>query len=120
MAAIATWPTTLPQVPSSYSVGAKVGAQRFETEEGPPLSYASSTVFQRVVSVSFECTVAQINAFWVFYQVQMKNGALPFYWADPADDGVLCRWLLDSEPQAEWIGPTFWTLSLTLLQTKAN
>jgi hypothetical protein len=120
MASIETWPTSLPQVPSEYSISAKVGATRFETEEGPPLSYARSTVFQRVVSVSFECSVSQINDFWDFYRNEMGNGALPFYWADPADTGIVCRWLIDGEPEAEWTGPTLWTLSLTLLQTRAE
>jgi len=120
MAVIATWPSNLPQVPSDYSVRARIAGDSFDTEEGRPLRWATSTVFVREVSVTFECTPNEIARFWTFYRDDLNNGALPFYWGDPAEDGALALWdIVGDGPEAEWVGPTMWTLSLSLLQTKA-
>lgn len=93
------WPATLPQTPlvDQWVGGPQRNKVSFKPEIGPTIDRRRGTSALHIYQATFApLTEAQFVIFETFFHTTLKDGLLPFDWADPIS-GTTKRWKFGDE-----------------------
>lgn len=80
----AAWPSELPApLRNGWGEQSQPNRVSFPPEIGPPITRRRSTVRTRVSTMTFRMSSAQLEAFVVFFENDLKDGSLRFTMAHP-------------------------------------
>lgn len=112
---MATWPATIPQVPSldDYSAADVDATLRSGMDSGPEKVRRRYTAVPENLTCTFIMSTAQHTTFQTFFRDTIARGAIPFDWVHPETGAaVVCR--IIGVPQRRFRGPFNYDVSMTI------
>jgi hypothetical protein len=95
------WPSTIPQTPliDQWIGGPQRNKVSFKPDVGPTIDRRRTSSALSIFTATFPpMTELQFATFETFFETTLKDGILPFDWADPVT-GVTRRWkFADDDP----------------------
>lgn len=112
---MATWPSTLPQLPDrdGYSDQLQKITLRTEMDQGVAKSRRRFTAAARDRSISLLLTTAQTLDLDQFY---LDNASLTWDWINPRGGGVVSYRFKDRAPKYAYVGGDMWRATIDLEQ----
>lgn len=102
-----TWPGSLPVRPleDGYEETLRESQVRSSIDGLPIVQRQRSPGYAKPITMSFEFTSAQLDAFQVFYRDDLGNGAIPFEWTHPRTGATIrTRFIGGQVPKSTAIG----------------
>lgn len=118
---MASWPSTLPQVPvgGGFSGGPQPNKISFQPEIGPSIDRRRGTAVGHLREIRLQpIDRQQLATFVQFFEIDLRDGILPFTWIDPqTDEAAQWKFAGSEQPyQIEGLGDDLYNLSFSLMR----
>ena len=113
---MATWPTSVPDELSQqgYRGSVEDTVIRTQNSAGPSKRRPRTTLARRLVTGTIRMTNAELDAFWEFYETDLKNGSLSFDFPDPRDRTTDLTVAFTAAPQDTNIGASLYRVTVQM------